>query len=89
MKKIIFMITTFIIILFTGITLIPANVTANNTKWYVGDVNRDDKVDAIDASLILHYYATISSGKDLEKNAQISDDLWETVIKDKNISEFN
>ena len=27
--------------------------------------------------------------KDTEVNAKIFDDLWETVVKDKNISEFN
>ena len=37
-----------------------------------------------------NYYAELSRiESDTEKNAQISDDLWETVIKDKNISEFN
>ena len=36
------------------------------------------------------YYAELSRiESDIEKNAQIFDDLWETVIKDKNISEFN
>jgi predicted nucleic acid-binding Zn-ribbon protein len=37
-----------------------------------------------------HYYAELSRiESDTEANAQISDDLWETVIRDKNISEFN
>ena len=37
-----------------------------------------------------HYYAELSRiENDTEANAQISDDLWETVIRDKNISEFN
>jgi len=36
-----------------------------------------------------NYYAELSIiESDLENNAKISDDLWESVIKDKNISEF-
>ena len=36
-----------------------------------------------------NYYAELSRiESDLENNAKISDDLWESVIKDKNISEF-
>ena len=46
---------------------------------------KDFKVTELD-----HYYAELSRiENDTEANAQISDDLWETVIKDKNISEFN
>ena len=46
---------------------------------------KDFKVTELD-----NYYAELSRiESDLAKNAQISDDLWETVIKDKNISEFN
>ena len=46
---------------------------------------KDFKVTELD-----NYYAELSRiESDTEKNAQISDDLWETVIKDKNISEFN
>lgn len=37
-----------------------------------------------------NYYSQLSKiGKDTEANAKIIDDLWETVVKDKNISEFN
>ena len=37
-----------------------------------------------------NYYAELSRLEgDTEKNATIFDDLWETVVKDKNISEFN
>jgi len=46
---------------------------------------KDFKITELD-----NYYAELSRiESDTEKNAQISDDLWETVIKDKNISEFN
>lgn len=37
-----------------------------------------------------NYYSQLSKiGKDTEANAKIIDDLWETVVKDKNISEYN
>ena len=37
-----------------------------------------------------NYYAELSRiESDTETNAKIFDDLWETVVKDKNISEFN
>ena len=37
-----------------------------------------------------NYYAELARiDGDTEKNATIFDDLWETVVKDKNISEFN
>ena len=37
-----------------------------------------------------NYYAELSRlNGDTEKNATIFDNLWETVVKDKNISEFN
>ena len=37
-----------------------------------------------------HYYGELSRiEKDTESNAKIFDDLWETVVKDGNISEFN
>ena len=37
-----------------------------------------------------NYYAELSRiDGDTEKNATIFDDLWDTVVKDKNISEFN
>jgi hypothetical protein len=37
-----------------------------------------------------NYYAELSRIEgDTEKNGTIFDDLWETVVKDKNISEFN
>ena len=37
-----------------------------------------------------NYYAELSRiESDTEKNATIFDNLWEAVIKDKNISEFN
>ena len=36
------------------------------------------------------YYAELSRiESDTEKNAKIFDDLWEAIINDKNISEFN
>jgi hypothetical protein len=37
-----------------------------------------------------NYYSQLSKiGKDTEANAKIIDDLWETVVKDKNITEYN
>ena len=36
-----------------------------------------------------HYSQLRMIEKDTEFNAKISDDLWETVVKDKNISEYN
>ena len=46
---------------------------------------RDFKTISLD-----NYYAELSRiEEDTEKNATIFDDLWETVVKDKNISEFN
>ena len=37
-----------------------------------------------------NYYSQLSKiGKDTEANAKIIDDLWETVVKDKNIAEYN
>ena len=46
---------------------------------------KDFKITELD-----NYYAELSRiENDIDKNAQISDDLWETVIQDKNISEFN
>lgn len=37
-----------------------------------------------------NYYAELSRlNEDTEKNATIFDNLWEAVVKDKNISEFN
>jgi len=37
-----------------------------------------------------HYYGELSRiEKDTESNAKIFDDLWETVVKDRNISEYN
>ena len=46
---------------------------------------RDFKMVSLD-----NYYAELSRIEgDTEKNATISDNLWDTVIKDKNISEFN
>ena len=46
---------------------------------------RDFKTISLD-----NYYAELSRIEgDTEKNATIFDDLWETVVKDKNISEFN
>ena len=46
---------------------------------------KDFKITELD-----NYYAELSRiENDIDKNAQISDNLWETVIQDKNISEFN
>lgn len=46
---------------------------------------RDFKTISLD-----NYYAELSRiEEDTEKNSTIFDDLWETVVKDKNISEFN
>ena len=46
---------------------------------------RDFKTISLD-----NYYAELSRiEEDTEKNATIFDDLWETVVKDKNVSEFN
>ena len=37
-----------------------------------------------------NYYNELSRiEKDTEINARIFDDLWETVVKDKNIAEYN
>ena len=36
-----------------------------------------------------NYYAELARIEDdIEKNAKISDDLWESVINNKNLSEF-
>ena len=40
-------------------------------------------------SLENYYAQLIMIAKDTEFNAKISDDLWETIVKDKNIAEFN
>ena len=46
---------------------------------------KDFKITELD-----NYYAELSRiENDIDINAQTSDDLWETVIQDKNISEFN
>ena len=46
---------------------------------------RDFKTISLD-----NYYAELSRiEEDTEKNATIFDDLWETVVKDKNITEYN
>ena len=46
---------------------------------------RDFKMVSLD-----NYYAELSRIEgDTEKNSTIFDDIWETVVKDKNISEFN
>ena len=37
-----------------------------------------------------NYYSELSRiEKDTEYNAKIFDELWETVVKDKNIAEYN
>ena len=56
----------------------------------IATFNMQNAIKEFKISELGNYYAELSRiESDTEKNAKISDDLWENVIKDKNISEFN
>ena len=56
----------------------------------IGTFNMQNTIDNFKVVSLDNYYAELSRiDGDTEKNAKIFDDLWETVVKDKNISEFN
>ena len=56
----------------------------------IATFNMQNAIKEFKISELANYYAELSRiESDTEKNAKISDDLWENVIKDKNISEFN
>ena len=63
---------------------------------YLGQVikiatfNMQNQIKKFKTVCLENYYAQLRMiEKDTEFNAKISDDLWETVVKDKNISEYN
>lgn len=62
MKKTISVLTAIMLIMIMGINTIAFAVESKQTKWYVGDVNRDGQVNAVDASIILQHYALTSTG---------------------------
>ena len=56
----------------------------------IATFNMQKTIDDFKVVSLDNYYAELSRIEgDTEKNATIFDDLWETVVKDKNISEFN
>ena len=56
----------------------------------IATFNMQKTIDDFKVVCLDNYYAELSRIEgDTEKNATIFDDLWETVVKDKNISEFN
>ena len=56
----------------------------------IATFNMQNTIGEFKTTSLDHYYAELSRIEgDIEKNITISDDLWETVVKDKNISEFN
>ena len=56
----------------------------------IATFNMQNTIDNFKTVSLDNYYAELSRiDGDTEKNAKIFDDLWETVVKDKNISEFN
>ena len=63
---------------------------------YLGQVikiatfNMQNQIKKFKTVCLENYYSQLRMiEKDTEFNAKISDDLWETVVKDKNISEYN
>lgn len=59
MKKAISVLTAIMLVMIIGIS---TTSFAAQSKWYVGDVNRDGSVNAVDASMILRHYALTSTG---------------------------
>ncbi len=59
MKKAISVLTAIMLVMIMGISTTSFAV---QSKWYVGDVNRDGSVNAVDASMILQHYALTSIG---------------------------
>ena len=56
----------------------------------IATFNMQNTIDNFKTVSLDNYYAELARiDGDTEKNAKIFDDLWETVVKDKNISEFN
>ena len=56
----------------------------------IATFNMQNTIESFKVVSLDNYYAELSRLEgDTEKNATIFDDLWETVVKDKNISEFN
>ena len=51
----------------------PLRAKAKTSLQFVGDVNKDGEVTSTDASLILHTYAEISSGKETDINVVLAD----------------
>ena len=62
MKKIGAVLTAIMLVMIMGISTITASAKTEEARWYVGDVNRDWHVNAVDASMILRHYALISTG---------------------------
>ena len=56
----------------------------------IATFNMQKEINEFKISELDSYYAELSRiENDTEKNAKIFDDLWEAIINDKNISEFN
>jgi hypothetical protein len=56
----------------------------------IATFNMQNTIDNFKVVSLDNYYAELTRiDADTEKNSKIFDDLWETVVKDKNISEFN
>ncbi len=56
----------------------------------IATFNMQNQIKKFKVVCLDNYYVELSRiAKDTEVNAKIFDDLWETVVKDKNISEFN
>ena len=56
----------------------------------IATFNMQNTIEKFKVVSLDNYYAELSRIEgDTEKNADFSDQLWETVVKDKNISEFN
>ena len=56
----------------------------------IATFNMQNQIKKFKTVCLENYYAQLRMiEKDTEFNAKISDDLWETVVKDKNISEYN
>ena len=56
----------------------------------IATFNMQNTIDNFKVVSLDNYYAELTRiDADTDKNSKIFDDLWETVVKDKNISEFN
>ena len=56
----------------------------------IATFNMQGQIKKFENVCLENYYSQLSKiGKDTEANAKIIDDLWETVVKDKNITEYN